>query len=119
MLFLKALTWIILILILIIIIIMITIIIIRTVDKKHDRVCAQIHFNLYKETGVQLDKEHWNEHVPKSVETSQEGKLTILWNQQIQADRTIPNNSPDIRVRDNEKGTCMLIDAAVSGDRCD
>ena len=39
--------------------------------KRHDRVCAQLHFNICKETGVQLDKKHWYEHVPKSVETSQ------------------------------------------------
>ena len=60
---------------------------------------------------------HWYEHVPKSVETSQGGKVTILWNQQVQTDRTIPNNKPDIIIRDNEKGTCMLIDVAISGDR--
>ena len=35
----------------------------------------------------------------------------------IQTDRTIPNNKPDITIRDNEKGTCMLIDVAISGDR--
>jgi len=55
--------------------------------------------------------------VPKSVETSQEGKVTILWNQQVQTDRTIPNNKPDIIICDNDKGTCMLIDVAISGDR--
>ena len=43
--------------------------------------------------------------------------MTILWNQQIQTDKTIPNNKPDIIIRDNEKGTCMLIDVAISGDR--
>ena len=48
---------------------------------------------------------------------SQGGKVTILWNQQIQTDRTIPNNKPDIIIHDNEKGTCMLIDVAISGDR--
>ena len=55
--------------------------------------------------------------MPKSVETSQVGKVTILWNQQIQTDRTTPNNKPDITIRDNEKGSCMLIDVAISGDR--
>jgi len=55
--------------------------------------------------------------VSKSVETSQGGKVTILWNQQVQTDRTVPNNKPDIIIRDNEKGTCMLIDVAISGDR--
>jgi hypothetical protein len=80
-------------------------------------VSAQLHFNICKETGVQLDKKHWYEHVPKSVETSRESKVTILWDQQVQTDRTIPNNKPDIVIRDNEKGTCILIDVAVPGDR--
>jgi len=53
--------------------------------------------------------------VPKSVETIQGGKVTLLWNQQIQTDRTLPNNKPDIMIRDNESGTCMLLDVAVSG----
>jgi hypothetical protein len=35
----------------------------------------------------------------------------------VQTDRTIPNNKPDIIIRDNEKGKCMLIDVAISGDR--
>ena len=35
----------------------------------------------------------------------------------MQTDRTIPNNKPDISIRDNEKGICILIDVAVSGDR--
>ena len=55
--------------------------------------------------------------MPKSVQTSQGGKVTILWNQQTQTDRTIPNIKPDIIIRDNEKGTFMLIDVAISGDR--
>jgi len=40
-----------------------------------------------------------------------------LWNKQVQTDRTIPNNKPDIIIRDNEKGTCVLIHAAISGDK--
>jgi len=51
--------------------------------KRHDKVCAQLHFNICKETGVQLDKKHWYEHVPKSVETSQGGNVTVLWNQEV------------------------------------
>jgi hypothetical protein len=62
-------------------------------------------------------QKHWYEHVPKSVETSRGVKVTILWNQQVQTDRTIPNNKPDILIRDNEKGTCMLRDVTFAGDR--
>jgi hypothetical protein len=64
-----------------------------------------------------LDKKHCYEHVPKVAETNQGGKIPILWNQQVQTGRTIPLNKPDIIIRDNEKGTCMLIDVAISGDR--
>jgi hypothetical protein len=85
--------------------------------KRHDKVCAQLHFNIRKELGVKLDRELWYEHVPKSAETRQVGKATILWDQQVQTDRTIPNNKPDIIIWDNEKGTCMLIDVAIPGDR--
>jgi hypothetical protein len=31
--------------------------------------------------------------------------------------RTIPINKPDIVIHDNEKGTCLLIDVAIPGDR--
>jgi hypothetical protein len=41
----------------------------------------------------------------KLVETSHEGKVIMLWNTAVQADRTIPDNKPDIIIRDNEKGT--------------
>jgi len=44
-------------------------------------------------------------------------KVTILWNQEVQTDRTIGNNKPGITICDNKQGTCMLIDAAITGDR--
>jgi hypothetical protein len=34
----------------------------------------------------------------------------------VQTDRTIPNSKRDIIIRDNEKGTCMLIDVPIPGD---
>jgi len=43
--------------------------------------------------------------------------VIILWNQQVQTDRTILNNKPDILIRDNEKRICILIDVAIPGDR--
>jgi hypothetical protein len=51
--------------------------------KNYDRVCAQMHFNICKEIGVKLDKTHWYDCISKSVETSYEGKVTILWHQQV------------------------------------
>jgi hypothetical protein len=34
----------------------------------------------------------------------------------VETHRTIPNNKPDITIRDNKKGTYMLIYVAISGD---
>jgi hypothetical protein len=89
----------------------------RTVCKRHDRVSAQMSFNICNESGLQLDKQHWYEHVPKSVETSRGGKVNILWNQQVQTDRTFLIDKPEIVIRVNETGTCMLIDVEITGER--
>jgi hypothetical protein len=51
--------------------------------KRHDTVCAQIHFNISKKTKVKLDKKQGHVHVPKSVETIHESKVTILCNQYV------------------------------------
>jgi hypothetical protein len=55
--------------------------------------------------------------VPKSVKTAQGSNVTLLWIQQMQTERAIPNNKPDIVFRDNEKRTCMLRDVVISGNR--
>jgi len=58
----------------------------------HDRVCAQLHFNICKKVGQKLDNKHWFDRVLKLFKTSHEVRVTILWNQQMRTDRTIPNN---------------------------
>ena len=70
--------------------------------------------NKCKEIAVKLDNRHWYDHVPKSFDTSHEGRVTVVRNQQVRTDRTIPNNKPDNVIRDNKQ--CTLIDAAVPGD---
>jgi len=79
--------------------------------------CSRMTFSFNNTTTTTTTTTNNNNNVLKSVQTSQGGKVTILWNQQVQTDRTILNNKTDIIIRDNEKGTCMLIEAAISGDR--
>jgi hypothetical protein len=55
--------------------------------------------------------------VPKPVETIHEIKVNMLCNQQVRTDRTVSKNKLSNIIRDNEKGTRMLIDVAVPGDR--
>jgi hypothetical protein len=68
-----------------------------------------------KEIWLKLDNEHRYKDVRELVETTPERKITTLWNQQLQTDRTIPNNKPDIIIGDKEKGTCILRFVAISG----
>jgi hypothetical protein len=39
------------------------------------------------------------------------------YGKQLQTVTTIPHNKPDIIIGDYEEGTCMAIDAEISGDR--
>ena len=43
-------------------------------------------------------------------------KVTTLRNHHVQTDRNIRDNKPDIIIRDNENGTCLLMDVAISGE---
>jgi len=65
--------------------------------------------NICKGIRVKFDNKHWCDYVLNLVETDHEGKVTLLWNQQVQTDRTIPNNKLDIKIRDNKQGTRILI----------
>ena len=49
------------------------------------------------------DKGHLYGHVPKSVQRRHESKVTILWNENVENDKSFPNNKPGIIIRDNEK----------------
>jgi len=79
--------------------------------------CVHSYTSTYARNRVKLDKITGMNMCQKSLETSQGDKVNILWNQQVQTDRNIPNNKPHIITCDNEKKTCMLIDIAISGDR--
>lgn len=70
-----------------------------------------------RKIGVKFVNEHFYKHVRKLRETNHEGKITMLWNQQVQSDRTIANNKPDIMIHVNEEGSYLPIDIAVSGER--
>ena len=45
--------------------------------RRHDRLCAHLHFNILK------DKEHWYVHVTESAETNHENEVTVFWTGQV------------------------------------
>jgi hypothetical protein len=61
-------------------------------NNNNNRMCAHLHFNICNETGVKLDNKHWYVYVPKSVETSHEGKVTTLWKEQVKTETCLTIN---------------------------
>jgi hypothetical protein len=59
----------------------------------------------YARNNGKLDNKNWHEWVSHLVQASLDGKGTILWNQQVQTQRTIPNNELHITVCANDKRT--------------
>ena len=47
---------------------------------------------------------------------SNEGKVNNLCNKQVYNHRNVSINIPDKIIRENEKGTCMLINVAILGE---
>ena len=45
--------------------------------KRQNGVCVQMRFNICKETGVKLEKEHGYKNVPKSVGITHESNGTV------------------------------------------
>lgn len=83
--------------------------------KRHDRVCSYLHWQICTALEVPNTCPKWYEHSPKPVTSV--GLCTILYDQQIQTDRTIAANKPDIVIRDLAKKSCLLIDVAVPCDQ--
>jgi hypothetical protein len=44
--------------------------------KRHDSVCAQLHFSIFKETGVNLDNKHSHDLVPNQLKQDIKGRLS-------------------------------------------
>ena len=80
---------------------------------RHDRICTYLHYSILKHFGFSVP-DKWYTHVPAAV--TQIGEITVLYNEQVHTDRTIPANKPDIIVRNNTQRTCQIIEVAVPMD---
>ena len=81
--------------------------------KRHDIVCAQLQFNICKETAVQLDKNTGLNMCQNRQKQVKKARKSYCGINKYKLTELFPNNKPDIIIRDNEKGTCMLIDVAI------
>ena len=85
----------------------------REYKRRHDKVCANLHWNLCRKFDVDVT-EKWYQHQPERVVENE--KVKILWDFMIQCDREIEHRRPDIVVVNKETNTCQIIDVACPSD---
>uniref|UniRef100_A0A8D8ZI32 Uncharacterized protein n=1 Tax=Cacopsylla melanoneura TaxID=428564 RepID=A0A8D8ZI32_9HEMI len=80
---------------------------------RHNLVAAHLHYNICKAFKIEV-REKWYQHTPEPVINTPE--VTIIWDTQVQTDRAIKANKPDIIIKDKKQKKCLLIDVAVPSD---
>ncbi|KAL1447790.1 hypothetical protein WDU94_009835 [Cyamophila willieti] len=85
----------------------------KTYLDRHNFVAAHLHYNICKAYNITVG-EKWYEHSPDPVVNTQD--VTIIWDTQVQTDRGIKANKPDIIIKDKKRRTCQLIDVAIPSD---
>ena len=48
---------------------------------------------------------------------SEEGDVTVLWNQTVHTDRGVTANRTDVMIKNKKEKTCTLIDVAIPAER--
>ena len=81
--------------------------------ERHNTVAKQLHWNICKHYNIEVN-DKWYLHTPDPVVDLEE--VTIIWDAQIQTDRTIPANKPDVIVKDKKQKQCLIIDVAIPSD---
>ena len=82
---------------------------------RHDRLGTYIHWRLCQHYEMPNTADQWYQHVPAPVITSK--KITILWDTEVNTDRAILANKPDIIVKDRDSSQCWLIDIQTEENR--
>jgi hypothetical protein len=80
----------------------------KEIKERHDSVARMIHWQICKDRGMKVSSK-WFDHKPESVvEISDD---TILWDHNIQTDRTLVSNRPDIVIIMKDK--IQIIDVGI------
>ena len=78
--------------------------------KRHYNVAAIVHRNICQHYGVKSSKTPWKCH---QLPVAENKEVKVSWDFEIQTDKVIPAQRPDIVVIDKAKCTTTIIDIAV------
>ncbi|XP_051924320.1 uncharacterized protein LOC127602290 [Hippocampus zosterae] len=80
--------------------------------ERHNQVAGIVYRNICAEYGLETPRSKW-ETPPKVVEND---RAKILWDFQIQTDKMVMANQPDIVIIDKGKRKAVVVDVAVPSD---
>ena len=80
---------------------------------RHDKVAQILHWNLCKKYDLQAATKFYD-HVPEKV--SENDLVKILWDFNIQTDKKLEHNKPDITLQDKKNNECLLIEVSCPFD---
>ena len=81
---------------------------------RHDKVAQILHWNLCKKYDLQVATKFYD-HVPEKV--SENDLVKILWDFNIQTDKKLEHNKPDITIHDKKNNECLLIEVSCPFDK--
>ena len=77
--------------------------------ERHNQVAGRVHRKIYAEYELEVLGSRW-ETPPKVVANKQ---VKLLWDFQIQNDKLVMANQPDIVVVDKHQRTAVVVDVAI------
>ncbi|XP_054913489.1 uncharacterized protein LOC129377515 [Poeciliopsis prolifica] len=80
--------------------------------ERHNQVAGIVYRNICAEYGLETPRSKW-ETPPKVVENA---RAKILWDFQIQTDKMVMANQPDIVVVDKHQRKAVVVDVAIPSD---
>uniref|UniRef100_A0A087XGF1 Reverse transcriptase zinc-binding domain-containing protein n=2 Tax=Poecilia formosa TaxID=48698 RepID=A0A087XGF1_POEFO len=80
--------------------------------ERHNQVASIVYRNICAEYGLEAPRSKWGTP-PKVVEND---RAKILWDFQIQTDKMVMANQPDIVVVDKEQRKAVVVDVAIPSD---
>ena len=82
--------------------------------ERHNKVAAYIHWKICKNFDVPVTEKYYL-HKPQPVVSIDD--ITLMWDQGVLTDRTIPANRPDIIFLDRKEKHCLLIEISIPDDQ--
>jgi hypothetical protein len=67
---------------------------------RHDEVCIHLHYSICKTLGIETTENRYS-RIPKLV--CQHEDITVLWNEEVQSDREVLADRPDIIIKKEER----------------